>query len=147
MTIDQAGKDFIQSFEGYRQMPYQDSVGVWTVGIGHKILPGQDYPDGLTEAQADDLLMSDLAPVEATINLLAPNCNQNQYNALCSFGFNLGIGALQMMLNHGFSQVSVQMPRWDDAGGKVVAGLLRRRQAETALFEQGEKNNANGTLS
>ena len=139
MNIDQDGKNFIQSFEGYRKFPYRDPIGILTVGIGHKILPGEDYSAGLTLLEADDLLMADLAPVEAMINTLSPQCNQNQFNALCSFGFNLGIGERQMMLAHGFSEIPFQVPKWNKAhmNGQLVeiAGLTRRRQAEVALFK------------
>jgi lysozyme len=134
MTIDQAGLDFITGFEGFSASVYNDIAGKPTIGIGHKILPGEDFKGGVTLLQAQALLSEDLEPVEDAIAHMIPHCNQNQFNALCSFGFNLGVGALLQMLMHGWAEVPEQMLRWNHADGVVVAGLARRRQAEVALF-------------
>ena len=134
MNIDQAGLDFIKSYEGFSATVYNDVAGKPTIGYGHLMRPGDSYPNGITEAQALVLLAMDVAPVSAAVDRLASVCNQNQHNALCSFGFNLGIGALQQMLNHGWAEVPDQMLRWTHTGGVVIPGLVRRRQAEVDLF-------------
>lgn len=134
MTIDQAGLDFIKGWESFRPSAYNDIAGYPTIGYGHLIKPSEEFPGTITLSQAETLLWSDLEPVEEAITRLCPQANQNQFNALCSFGFNLGVGSLETMLGHGWDQVPAQVLRWDHAGGKQVAGLTRRRQAESELF-------------
>ncbi len=135
MTIDQAGLDFIKSFEGFSPVVYKDAVGKPTIGYGHLIKPNEDFPTTISLLQGETLLYDDLEGVEARILSLAPgSITQNQFNALCSFGFNLGVGALQQMLAHGWDQVPAQILRWDHANGVILAGLARRRQAESKLF-------------
>jgi lysozyme len=139
MTIDQYGLDFTKNFEGFSPMPYQDVAGIWTVGYGHKIKAGEDFSAGITIGQGQTLLFDDMEPVEEKIMRLAPDCNQRQFNALCDFGFNLGVGALEQMLGHGIVSAPEQMLRWNKAhvNGELIAvpGLTRRRQAEVALFK------------
>ena len=132
MNISQNGIDFIKGFESLRLTAYQDSVGVWTCGWGHT--NGVTSSTVCSEPQAEQWLADDLAPADAAVTRMAPDCNQNQHDALCSFTFNLGSGALSQMLAHGFDNVSTQILRWDRAGGQVVAGLTRRREAERTLF-------------
>jgi len=135
MTIDQTGLDFIKGFEGFSPVPYNDVVGKSTVGYGHLIKSGEDFSMGISLSQGETLLYDDLEGVEARILQLAPTIiTQNQFNALCSFAFNLGVGALEQMMAHGWDQVPAQILRWDMAGGKHLAGLTRRRNAESALF-------------
>jgi len=135
MTIDQAGVAFICSFESCKLTVYLDPAGIPTVGIGHKLLPGEAFPDGITSDQAQDMLVADLAPVQAAVNrLMDPSCTQGQFNALCDFGFNLGVGSLQTMLGHGWQQVPQQIIRWTHSGGQTVPGLVRRRLAEVGLW-------------
>ena len=135
MTIDQAGIDFIKVWEGFSANVYEDVAGKRTIGIGHLILPSEDFPAGITIRQAEELLWHDLEAPELALQRLVPrSCTQNQWNALCSFAFNLGVGALEEMLAHGWSEVSVQIPRWSHAGRVEVPGLVRRRAAEVKLF-------------
>ena len=136
MTIDQAGLEFIKGFEGFSASVYKDVAGKETIGIGHLVKPTESFPGSITLNQAEQLLWDDLEPVETALQRLVPaECTQNQWNALASFAFNLGVGSLQTMLAHGWSEVPSQILRWTHAGGKEVAGLVRRRQAEAALFE------------
>ena len=130
----------IEKFEGLRLTAYQDMVGVWTIGYGHT---GPDVKAGLTitQQQAEQLLINDLARFNNGVNaLVTVKINQNQFDALISFSYNLGLGSLQQstllrLLNAGnFQAAADQFPRWDRAGGKEVAGLLARRNAERALF-------------
>ena len=136
----QRGIDLIKQFEGLRLAAYQDMVGVWTIGYGHT---GPDVKPGLviTQQQAEQLLINDLAQFERRVNdLVTVQINQNQFDALVSFSYNLGVGALQKstllrLLNAGSYQPAAdEFPRWNRAGGNVVAGLTRRRYAERQLF-------------
>jgi lysozyme len=139
MKTSPAGLALIESSEGFRPLPYKDVAGILTVGYGHKIKPGEDFSAGLTEAQAQALLQSDLVPVENALAELVPeSCTQNQYDALADFGLNLGIGALETMLAHGWAAVPSQMPRWAFARVNgvetLVPGLVARRAAELRMF-------------
>jgi len=134
------GRAMIASFEGLRLTAYQDIVGVWTIGYGHT---GPDVKPGLaiTRQQADQLLVNDLARFERGVNaLVTVRLNQNQFDALVSFSYNLGLSSLQSstllrLLNAGnFQAAADQFPRWNRAGGKEVAGLTRRRAEERKLF-------------
>lgn len=135
----QAGIDLIKRFEGCRLKAYQDSVGVWTIGYGHT--KGVKRGQVITQEQADAFLRDDLGDAEAGVErVVKVPLTDNQFGALVSFTFNLGIGALSKStllrtLNGGdYSSASEQFKRWSRAGGKVLAGLVRRRLAEASLF-------------
>lgn len=142
MNISANGVKLIQQFEGLRLKAYQDAVGVWTIGYGHT---GPDVTPGLviSQAQADALLARDLSRFEAGVTRLAlVPLNQNQFDALVSFSYNLGLGSLQnstllrLLNQRDYAGAAAQFPRWNKAGGKVLPGLTRRRAAEQALFLQ-----------
>jgi lysozyme len=137
MKISQRGIQLIKDFEGLRLKAYKCPADVWTIGYGHTegVKPG----DVITVAQAESFLMQDLARFQRGVNK-AVNVPifQGQYDALVSFAFNLGIGALQSStllrkLNAGLD-ASVEFGRWVNAGGKKLDGLVRRREAERVLF-------------
>ena len=141
MTLSSKGLAFIKQMEGCRLVPYQDQVGVWTVGIGHT---GPDVVQGkeITQEEADRLLERDSARfVNALNRLIAVPLTQNQFDALVSFVFNIGITAfskstLRSVINKGdHADVPAQLIRWNKAGGKVNSGLSRRRQAESHLYQ------------
>ncbi|APR37947.1 lysozyme [Paraburkholderia sp. SOS3] len=141
MKTNQAGFNLIRQFEGLRLIAYTDVVGVLTIGYGHT---GPDVKPGLviTQAQADQLLGDDLSRFESGVDrLVTAPVNGNQYSALVSFSYNLGLGSLQnstllRLLNEGdYNGAAQQFPRWDMAGGQHLPGLLKRRQAEQSLFE------------
>ena len=135
MQISLNGVKFIEGNEGFRATVYGD-VGHSAIGYGHDLLPGESFPEGITQDDAEALLMNDVAKVEGVLNPLIPaTCTQNQFDALCDFGFNLGCGALKTMLAHGWNQVPAQMVRWDDVQGKPNPQILARREAEVALFQ------------
>ena len=138
MQIDQAGIDLIRGFEGCKLEVYLDIAGIPTIGVGHAIRPPEsaaDYAGGIDQDQANGLLQRDLEPVERGVNsIIPPSCTQNQYNALCSFAFNLGVSNMRVMISHGWDQIPAQMLRWDNAAGKPSAGLEARRKAESELF-------------
>lgn len=140
--INKAGLDLIKSFEGLRLKAYQDSVGVWTIGYGHTktATPGMV----ISEPEAEAMLRNDLAEAQGAVERLVKQpLNDNEYAALVSFVFNLGSGnfsrsTLLKKLNAGNRKGAAdQFLVWNKAGGKVLAGLTRRRQAERALFITG----------
>ncbi|PTU67542.1 muraminidase [Chromobacterium sp. Panama] len=142
MNISANGVKLIQQFEGLRLKAYQDAVGVWTIGYGHT---GPDVTPGLviSQAQADALLARDLNRFETGVSrLVSVPLNQNQFDALLSFSYNLGQGSLQnstllrLLNQRDYAGAAAQFPRWNKAGGKVLPGLTRRRAAEQALFLQ-----------
>jgi len=163
--VGQNAIDLIRGFEGIPDGnpstvnidPYIDPIGIWTIGWGHAIradgrfLKGEAdraevqtlYPDGITVDQAVALLHADLVDTgRDVLSVVVVPLNDNEFGALTSFTFNLGIGNLRSstllkMLNTGDrAGAADQFLRWTMAGGKVLAGLVKRRQAERALFLQ-----------
>ena len=134
MKTSQNGLTLIETSEGFRSETYLDAAGNPTIGYGHLIKPGEIFPGGITEAEGQQLLEADVAAAEAAVNSMAPQANQNQFDALVDFAFNLGAGALHTMLGHGWDQVTSQIPRWNKAAGNVLPGLVTRRAAEVTLF-------------
>ena len=129
-----------RSFEGLRLTAYQDSVDVWTIGYGHT---GSEVHRGqfISETEAETLLRSDLSSaVRAVRKAIEVDLAQHQFDALVDFCFNLGRGSflgssLLRYVNQGeFDNATAQFGLWVHAGGKVLAGLVRRRAAEAALF-------------
>lgn len=140
LSCSPRGRSLIQKFTGLRLTAYQDPGGVWTIGYGHT---GPDVTEGrtITQPEADQLLINDLVRFNNGVNALVTiRINQNQFDALVSFSYQLGLGSLQQstlirLLNSGNYQAAAdQFPRWDRAGGKETAGLLARRNAERELF-------------
>lgn len=136
-----AGVTLIKSFEGCVLKAYKDIVGVWTNGYGNTKNVTPDTT--ITQAQADSDLAANLKTYEDAVNqLVTVAINQCQFDALVSFAFNLGVGSLKKstllkLVNEGkFDEAAAQFEKWDMAGGKHVAGLTRRRQAEAALFSR-----------
>lgn len=139
MKTSDAGIALIEEFEGFEALAYQDSVGVWTIGWGHTA--GVTAGDRVTEEMATDMLQSDLAWAEAAVsNSVKVPLNQDQFDALVSFTFNLGAAALAnstllRLLNSGdYAGAAGQFGRWVYAGSTVLPGLVSRREAERALF-------------
>ncbi|MFC6644131.1 lysozyme [Granulicella cerasi] len=142
MQISDKGLALTKSFEGLRLRAYQDSAGVWTIGYGHT---GPDVHECqvITEPQAEALLRSDMAATEQYVSeAVTVPLNQNQFDALCDFVFNVGIGnfhhsSLLITLNKGeYDAVPAEIMQWVRAGGKIIDGLIRRRQAEATLFKE-----------
>jgi lysozyme len=143
MSLGQNGLDLIKNFEGTRLESYQDSVGIWTIGTGSIRINGQPVQQGMiiTEDQANQLLTEELNHFVEIINhVVQVDLTQNQFDALVSFTYNLGDGNLRKStllrkLNAGdYQGAADEFPKWDRAGGQVIAGLLRRRNAERDLF-------------
>jgi lysozyme len=139
MNIGTKGLDLIRFFEGLELNAYQCAAGVWTIGYGHT----KDVQQGMTisEARANEMLAEELNEYESYINgLVTVELNQDQFDAMVSWVYNLGVGNLKAstllkVLNAGdYDGVPAQMMRWNKAGGKVLEGLTKRRQAEADLF-------------
>tara|TARA_Y100000593_G_scaffold37439_1_gene72652 strand:+ start:1171 stop:1596 length:426 start_codon:yes stop_codon:yes gene_type:complete len=139
MKISNNGLDLVKHFEGLVLEAYKCPAGVWTIGYGHTkdVQPG----DSWSEDHADHMLEVEMEEYEKYINdLVEVELNQNQFDAMVSWVYNLGVGNLQSstllkVLNAGdYAGVPEQIMRWNKAGGKVLEGLTRRRQAEADLF-------------
>lgn len=140
MHTSQKGLDLIKSFEGLRLSAYKDVVGVVTIGYG--TTAGVKMGDTITKECAEELLREDVKRFEAQVlRLVKVPLTQGQHDALVSFVYNLGAGNLSnstllRLLNAGdYAGAAAQFDRWNKAGGKTLAGLVRRRAAERALFE------------
>lgn len=144
MKTSQNGIALIKKFEGLRLEAYKCAAGVWTCGYGST--NGVQEGDVWSESYAEERLEADLITFEEGVsdNVTAP-INQDQFDALVAWSFNVGIGNLKTstmlkVLNAGsYDDVPAQMRRWNKAtvnGEKVVLeGLVRRRKAESMLFE------------
>ncbi|WP_255989916.1 lysozyme [Chitinolyticbacter albus] len=140
MQTSSNGIALIERFEGLRLTAYQDVVGIWTIGYGHT---GSDVHPGLSisQIQAAALLQGDLTRFEAGVGrAVTVPLNQNQFDALVSFSYNLGLANLQhstllRRLNAGhYDEAAQEFPKWCRAGGKVLPGLVKRRSMEQTLF-------------
>lgn len=139
MQLGVAGKALIQSFEQCKLYAYQDQRGVWTIGWGHTL--GVVPYLTCTQDQADAWFIQDThAAVNGVLRSLDVAVNQNQFDALVSFTFNVGVGSeahstLVRLLNNGdMAGAAAQFLVWDHVNGVVDPGLERRRAAEQALF-------------
>ena len=143
MKISLEGLSLIKKFEGLRLKAYKCSANVLTIGYGHT--GGVKETDKITLEEADSLLEKDIAKFEEYVNdNEMVKLNQSQFDALVAWTFNLGPGNLRSStmlkkLNNGeYESVPFEMRRWNKAGGKTLDGLIRRRQAESLLFESKE---------
>jgi lysozyme len=133
MNISQAGIDMIKKAEGCILHCYKDSVGVPTIGYGHT--GGVYLGQTISQQKAEDLLKQDLKRFVDAVNGLGLKLNQNQFDALVSFSFNLGAGNLkELVKGRSLSQIADTIPQYCHAGGEVLDGLVKRRAAEKALF-------------
>jgi len=139
MKISSNGIELIKVFEGLELEAYKCAAGVWTIGYGH--IKGVHEGMNITEDTANKMLMEELVEYENYIDqAVTVPLAQCQYDAMVSWVYNLGNGnltssTLLKVLNSGdYDGVPAQMMRWNKAGGKVLEGLTRRRQAEADLF-------------
>ena len=143
MQTSQTGLALKEQEEGYRQFPYQDVVGKWTVGFGHLIKPGEDFSAGLTRDQAVALLITDSAFADEIVNSeVTVPLNQGEFDALSDFCYNLGDrlhgSTLLSKLNAGdYAGAEAQLTAWVYAGGRPNAGLKARRILEMGLWDKG----------
>lgn len=136
MVVSKNCIDLIKQFEGCRLNAYRDAVGVWTIGYGHT---GSDVyaSQQITQAKAEELLKNDLVRFENNVMKYDSkyHWNQNQFDALVSFAFN--IGSIDQLTNKGsrtIQEIADAMLKYNKAGGNVLVGLTRRRKAERELF-------------
>lgn len=144
MHISDKGLKLIRHFEGCSLRPYLDPIGLLTIGVGHLITKedANKYSIGITSQEADNLLRHDCRKAETAIGkLITIPLTQGEFDGLVSFTFNLGAGALRrstlrMRLNRDEDRLSVadEFRKWTRAGGHVLPGLIRRREAERELF-------------
>lgn len=140
MKISKKGLDLIKQFEGLELKAYKDSVGVVTIGYG-STGPHVSMGMVINQEQAESLLKQDVSRFEKGVSeIVKVPLNQNQFDALVSFSFNLGLGnlksstLLRKLNSLDYVGAANEFPRWNKAGGVVLKGLTRRREAEKALF-------------
>jgi len=154
--IDHKVIEMIKHHEGVKQKPYQCPALLWTVGVGHVIDPNHikvpiaerkalPIPDGwnrtLSMGEVDEILAQDLQRFESGVRRLCPDgLTSGRFGALVSFAFNVGLGNLQrstlrMKHNRGeYEDAAEAFLDWTKAGGKVLKGLVSRRNDERALY-------------
>jgi len=143
MNISQEGLGLIKKFEGCEYNAYKCAAGVLTIGYGHTA--GVKEGDLVTQQEADKILEEDMKEYEGYINdYVTVDLDQNQFDSLVSWVFNLGPAnlrastMLKVLNNKEYEEVPNQMKRWNKAAGKVLEGLIRRREAESLLFQDKE---------
>jgi lysozyme len=156
MNVSPKCLESIAHHEGVRQKPYRDSVGLWTVGVGHLMYPEQtkipvDQRGGFplraedfrifSMEEVDAILRADLARFERGVSSFCPVAlTQGQFDALVSFSFNVGLGTLQRstlrqkVLRGDMEAAADEFLKYNKAGGKVLKGLDTRRKDERAMF-------------
>jgi len=145
--LNQSAIDLIKSFEGFRADAYPDPAtggDPWTIGYGHTSMAGAPKVVRgmkITLAEGEAILRTDLAPVEASVRkLVKVPLTANEYGALVSFVFNVGVmnlakSTLLAKVNAGDKTGAAnEFGKWNKAAGKVMSGLTRRRAAEAKLF-------------
>lgn len=138
------GSELIKRFESFSSTIYICPAGYPTIGYGHVVKPQEKerFADGIAKPEAVALLQADMAGAErAVLRLISVPLTDGQFDALVSFTFNLGTGALQRSTlrrkinREEHEDVPAEFLRWVWAGGRKLNGLIRRRQAEAALYQ------------
>ncbi|GGE89520.1 lysozyme [Chishuiella changwenlii] len=146
MKTQKKGLDLIKKYEGFYSKPYRDPIGIPTIGYGATYYPNkkkvtmQDKP--ITEKEAFSLLVDMLRVYEDQVNRLVKKViNQNQFDALVSFTYNLGATNLskstllkKINLNPNDPTIQQEFEKWINAGGKRLNGLVKRRKDEAFLY-------------
>lgn len=145
MNLSVKGINLIKRFEGVRSRPYRCSAKLWTVGVGHLIGDGRVLPDSwnrtFTEEEINALLIRDLNRFERGVRMyIKVPLRQHEFDALCSFSFNLGLGTLQRSTlrqkinRYDKEGAAKEILKYCRAGGKIIRGLQIRREAEYRMF-------------
>lgn len=137
MKISDTGLSLIKRFEGCSLASYRDPVGVWTIGYGHT--KGVRPMQVISQEEADRYLREDVVRAEQAVMKYDSkyHWNQNQFDALVSFAYNIGnINQLTAKGKRSISEISAKIPAYRKAGGKVLMGLVARRAAEKELFDR-----------
>ncbi len=139
MKTSNKGIDLIKKHEGFRSKAYRCSANVLTIGFGHTL--NVKSTDVIDKAQAEVFLRQDVEFAEKEVNRHNLDINQNQFDALVSFVFNLGVGNFarstllrKIKSNPNDPTIRKEFERWIYAGGKVLIGLVRRRKEEAELY-------------
>lgn len=139
MEISIDGINIIKTFEGLFLKSYLCPAKIWTIGWGST--KGVKRGMVITVQEAEQRLLDDIAPIENYLNNLGIDLNQNQFDALCSFIFNLGVGNFSsstllklIKKNKNDPNIKNQFNRWVYAGGKILPGLVKRRKVEGDLY-------------
>lgn len=140
--ISQQGLDFIKKFEGFSPLPYVCPAGKETIGYGHVIKQGEQFPCGVTEQQAEEILLDDVAEAEQCIfDCVEVDLMPFQFDALVSLIFNIGTNAfskstlLRMLNTEQYEEAGNQFLRWVYSNEKKISGLVKRREEEKKLFD------------
>jgi len=144
MRCNDAGINIIKTFEGFEKRPYKCSAGVTTIGFGTTRINGRPVTmdmEPINYEEAEELLRLDLEQSEKTVSkLMRVQLDSNEFSALCSLCYNIGSGNLQSStLRSKLNRddrigAADEFPKWRRAGGRILAGLVRRRAIERELF-------------
>ena len=145
MKLNKEGADLIKSFEGCKLKAYQCSAKKWTIGYGNTFFEDGTLVkigDAITQEKAEqlfELIANEFS--EKVAKLVPSHITPNQFGALTSFAYNCGVVNLQkstllkkVNANHNDPSIKAEFLKWNKAGGKVLAGLTRRREAESNLY-------------
>ncbi len=142
MQLSAEGLDLIKRFEGFRGQLYIDVAGFPTIGYGHRVVPPESFPGGVSEPHAATILAGDVSAAERAVgSLVKMALTQGQFDAIVDFCFNLGAGRLKnstllRCLNAGrYDAAAEQLLLWDLAKGEVNLGLTARREAELRFWK------------
>jgi lysozyme len=140
MQISEEGLSLIKKYEGCELKAYRCPANVLTIGYGH--IKDVKEGDQITKEEANYMLQEEIIEYEGYVNdMVDVELNQSQYDSLCAWVYNLGptnfqSSTLLKVLNEGkYNEIPQQIKRWNKAGGEVLDGLIRRREAEALLFE------------
>ena len=142
MKTSEQGLSLIMQSEGFSACLYICPAGKPTIGYGHVIRAGEEYPAAISTEDAENLLVQDVNNSEQVVGrCVTIPLRQNQFDALVAFTYNIGIGAFEnstllKLLNAGDTEAaSGQFGRWVYGGGQILEGLVTRRESEAALFK------------
>ncbi|MGZ8432753.1 MAG: lysozyme [Candidatus Binatia bacterium] len=138
-AMSEDGFAHVRRWEGYMPYRYADAVGIMTIGFGHVILPGEKFSEPLMGEEANDLLRKDMAKFQKWLasDARAPLW-QHQYDALCALSFNVGrlrnTKTLETVNKERHDEVPEWIKKWNKAGGRILKGLVNRRESEAEMY-------------
>lgn len=143
MELSAVGAELIMRYEGFSPKPYICPAGYWTIGFGHLIKRGDPLMRKvITREEGVDLFNKDSKEyVDGVNRLVSTDLTQGQFDALVSFAYNLGVGALEKstLLKYvnarKFALAAKEFSKWVNGGGKVLPGLVKRREEEAQMFK------------
>jgi lysozyme len=149
MKLSAAGLALLKRSEGFKSHTYIDAAGFPSIGYGHRLDPREHYPNGISETEAEVILLWDVHEAEQAVErLVKVSLTQGQFDALVDFTFNLGSARLSgstllRELNQGrYDLAANELLRWDHCGADELASLKARRQAERSLWLGGAEAQA-----